>query len=139
VLLALGSLAPIVKSALPAVASPSGIDFAQLGYVFLAAAATCIGADKYLGYSSSWSRDTLAATAIKNAVADFRFSWVGLTAKRRGQRATDEDITAMTELCKDLITRVNKIIQEKTVSWDKESRNLQADLEAQTKAAGGSR
>src|SRR4051794_31775521 len=60
VLLILGRLAAIVKSAFPALASRSGPDVAQLGYVFLAGAAACIGADKYLGYSSSWSRNILA-------------------------------------------------------------------------------
>jgi hypothetical protein len=138
VLLTIGGLAPLVKAAFPMIGTRTGIDIAQLGYVFLAGGGACLGLDKYLGYSSAWSRYILAATAITMAISDFRLNWIGLTAKRRGQSPKDEDLTALIELCKVLNTKVNTILQDETVSWDKEARSLQSELDAKAKSGSPS-
>ena len=134
----MGGLCPIFKSTFPGFVAPANVDLPPLGYFFLAFAGACVAADRYLGYSSSWSRSILAATAINVALEDFRMNWARMTAIRRGERPTNAQIADLLESCKTLNSTIQKIMQEETVSWDKELRALQYELEGKTKAATAS-
>lgn len=132
-LVTIGGLSPLVKSAFPGLGAAWHIDIAQLGYFFLAFAAACMAADRYLGFSTSWARSMLAATAIGVAIEDFRVNWAHMTSLRRGERPSNAQIAEMMALFKTFNSTVQKIIQEETISWDQESRALQSELDATTK------
>lgn len=68
---AVGSVAPLLAATGAAFAA----GLAQWGYVALAGAGACIGADRAFGFSSGWIRYMITQLALEKALTDFRFSW----------------------------------------------------------------
>lgn len=100
----------------------------QLGYLFAAVAAALIGLDKFLGFSSSWTRYITAELSIQKSLDRFRIDWAIANAKP----ADDADKPGPGErlqILKDFSMEVSRIIEEETQVWVREFQSALLSME----------
>jgi hypothetical protein len=101
--------------------------------IALGVAATCIGLDRFFGFSSGWLRYIEAQTKIRNAIQIFaidcqleKLSWTNPTpALNQSKR--------LIVRAQALITEVNGIIEDETKKWANEFRDALGKLEETAK------
>jgi hypothetical protein len=95
----------------------------QLGYIFAAFATALIGFDKFMGFSSGWSRYMVAQLDIKTAISDFQASWVLASACLDHDADEKACGKKRLELIKAFLAKVNDIVGTETRGWIAEFQN----------------
>ncbi len=127
-LVSIGGLLPLLNTALGADTSTT---LAEWGYVCLAVAGACVGANRFFGVSSSWIRFISAHLKIQHAQETFRFQWGLFRASRAGQ-ATPPEGDVATEAIQRMLRFVELVhteVERETETWAKEFMSALADLE----------
>ena len=126
---ALGTLLPLIAAA------NRRVD-ARWGYVFLALAAACVGADRFFGYSSAWIRYMGSSAILEQDLAMFQIEWATLEAKWGGGEPTEDMMAECLAAIAAFIQQVLGQIRTETEAWMKEFTSNLAQLEAATRAKG---
>jgi len=98
-----------------------GTDIPSL-WVSLAVAvgAGALAADRYLGWSTGWTRYIKSELEIWDALESFELDWQEARAGWRGQEPSAEQVTRMLGLAKAFAERINTVVQEETRAWSEE-------------------
>jgi low affinity Fe/Cu permease len=123
-LFALGGLVPILKAAAPQWAQSLPFDFGQTGYLAIALAASCLGLDRFFGFSSGWIRYITTALAIERSREEFRLEWVDLMAKGGEARTTK-----LIQASKTFLLAMFSQVEHETQAWVAEFQSNLAQLE----------
>jgi hypothetical protein len=101
--------------------------------VLVGAAAALLALDKAFGFSSGWTRYTLAATNIGKALEEFRMDWNALIAKACPNPSPDQ-IQALIQRAKEFSVTVEGFVLQETKDWVTEFQSNMAQLEKDTTA-----
>ena len=136
ILTSAGGLMPIVSSlGTPTVNLPLvNLDLSQLGYLLLGLAASCVGYDRFFGYSSGWMRYITTKMTLEKNLAEFRLDWAMMVAKLGDQQPTPEQIQLMIQRLKEFLLLVNGHVEKETQAWISEFKTNIADLEKSAKS-----
>lgn len=96
--------------------------------VALALAATCVGLDRYFGFSSGWMRFMAAEQRLVRQRHDFEYSWNQLLATESGT-PTGDDVVKLVGLAHANVLVVQDIVAGETSDWLAEFRGALADAE----------
>ncbi|MCC9311983.1 SLATT domain-containing protein [Kitasatospora sp. RB6PN24] len=115
---------------------------AAWGYVALALAAGCLGADRVFGCSSGWMRDVSTAQALQRRLEAFQFDWasecvrevLGPTEGTAGE-AAERCLGVLRRFCED----VSELVRAETSEWMLEFRARMTQLPTQAPGSWGSR
>lgn len=133
----MGGLTPIISSlglqtAITANGFP-GLNAGQLGYLFLGLAASCVGVDKFFGFSSGWMRYITTMMALERALSSFRFEWAMLVAKLREKAPTPDQVQLMIQRIKEFLAAIDTEVDQETQSWVSEFKTNLAEIEKTAK------
>jgi hypothetical protein len=114
-------IAAVAGGALPLLSGTvHGIN-ANLGYVFLAAAAGCVAFDHFFGLSSGWMRDIAALQSLQGRLARFQLDWARWQARQAGVLGAAvspaDALSAALDLIDELTTSVAQLIEAETAQW----------------------
>lgn len=103
--------------------------------VALLVAATCVGLDRFFGYSSGWMRFLTTEMQIRHALHDFLLDW---ETRRAGWEGQDDpgaqEAEAGLQHCKRFMSEVNDILKAEMDTWVTEFRTAVADIDKAAKA-----
>lgn len=103
--------------------------------VALLVAASCVGLDRFFGYSSAWMRFLTTEMQIRHALHDFLLDWELRRAAWEGQEDPGaEEAEAGLKRCKAFLAEVNDILKAEMDSWVTEFRAAIADIDKAAKA-----
>ncbi|MFF5112378.1 SLATT domain-containing protein [Streptosporangium sp. NPDC000509] len=120
VLAAAGGLQPLASAA----GAGGGLGW---GYILLASAGVCVAFDHFLGLSSRWMRDMVAAQEIQSRLHDFQLDWAVLNARDAlDQRSIP--VEEYLELLRTFITDLSAIVTRETNEWVTEFQSGLAQL-----------
>jgi hypothetical protein len=126
-LLALGTVAPLLASGGFRVIG--GVQTIWLGYVCLAAAGTCLGADKLLSFSADWMRYVATALALQRILDRFLFNWaIAVTPLTNGCPDARKRAELLGSL-RDFVRQVRVEVGKETSEWATQYRQGLAELE----------
>lgn len=135
ILASLGALLPLVIAAISRFrGSEVRLVDAQWGYIAFAAAAACVAADKFYGFSTGWIRFMKTQLALERALSDLRYDWIVLVATLPGHEPTADQIQVMVHRLKDFVTFVRAQIEQETDAWVLEFQSNLADLASAVKS-----
>ena len=97
--------------------------------VALAVAATCIGLDRFFGFSSGWLRYIEAQLKIRNAVQVFVIDYQMEKLVWQGAQPDLDECKRLIARAKALSTDINAIIDNETKKWADEFRDALGKLE----------
>lgn len=115
-------LAAAVAGILPVLATILGTDGKYAvnpawASVLLAVAAVLVGVDYFCGFTSAWGRYLRAEQAISRLCYEFQFDWEILRVGWSGQEPPTAHITQSIERIKELVLRVQQVIDDETAAW----------------------
>lgn len=132
VLASVGALLPLVITAVSRFAEfnvrMKDLVDAQWGYIAFAAAAACVAADKFYGFSTGWIRFMKTQLGLERALSDLRYDWVTLLAKLEDKEPTPDQIQLMLLRLKDFVLFVRGQIEQETDAWVLEFQSNLADF-----------
>ena len=102
--------------------------------VALAIAATCIGVDRFFGFSSGWLRYIEAQTKIRQAIQDFVIDCQMERMKWQNEQPDLEQSERLVGRAKALTTTINSIVENETKKWADEFRDALGRLEEAAEA-----
>jgi len=105
----------------------------QLGYIALALAAACVGADKFFGFSSGWMRYMLTQLSLQKALAEFQLGWMLLWADIDKQQPTPEQRKKILQYLIDFQAKLFTEINQETQTWMIEFQSNLIQLERSTR------
>jgi hypothetical protein len=88
--------------------------------VALAIAATCVGLDRFFGFSSAWMRFLTTEMQIRNTLHGFHLDREIQLASLAGREPTEIEIQEMLYLCKETLSNLNLILKEEMDAWVQE-------------------
>jgi hypothetical protein len=142
----LALLAVAVAAAVPILAEMwqnAGVPVIQAGFAALAllVAGTCVGIDRFFGFSSAWMRFITAELAISDALHRFHFDWQTLKAGWATRDPDDDQLAEGLAACRALLVEVHDTIREETGRWVEEFRSAieEIDTAARARAEVGKR
>ncbi|GAA4592681.1 SLATT domain-containing protein [Planotetraspora phitsanulokensis] len=86
------------------------------GYVLLAAAGVCVAFDHFLGLSSGWMRDMVAAQRIQHRLVEFQLDWAAMNA-RDAIGPDQSTVHEYLELLRSFMSDISLITAEETSEW----------------------
>src|SRR5690606_33827087 len=101
----------------------------QLGYLFLALAAACVGVDRFFGFSRGWMRYITAALVLERLLSEFRLEWAMMRAKFGGRSPSPEQVQLMLQSIKEFLLRVDGEVEKETQEWIAEFQSSLAEIE----------
>ncbi|WP_254552452.1 SLATT domain-containing protein [Kitasatospora sp. MMS16-BH015] len=115
---------------------------ADWGYVSLALAAACVGADRAFGLTSGWMRDISTSQALQRRLEAFQFDWasecvrevLGPTEGTAGE-AAERCLGVLRRFCED----VSDMVRTETAEWMLEFRASMTQLPTQSPGPWGGR
>ena len=126
VLGSLGGLVPLLMATdiFPEDAN-SGLNPEAWGYVAIAVAALLIGADKLLGFSTTWMRFMQTHLRIQKSLTIFRYDWTIEVSKLADRPPDDIAYTVLLGHLKQLVESIEAEVEQETRSWvDEFNRSL---------------
>ncbi|WP_339924225.1 SLATT domain-containing protein [uncultured Cyclobacterium sp.] len=106
----------------------------QLGYLFLALAASCIATDKFFGFSSGWMRYMKTAQILMKQLSEFRLDWTMMIANLGGKSPTNEQTQLIIQKLKEFISAVDSQVEQETLAWISEFQTSLSDIERTVKS-----
>jgi hypothetical protein len=106
----------------------------QYGYIALAIAATCIGLDKFMGFSSSWMRYIITDFSLQKALAEFQTDWILMWSEVENDSPTKEQQEKILCHLKNFRLKIQTEIQQETQMWTNEFQSNLAQLQMSTRA-----
>lgn len=100
-------------------AAPSRIDTTPVIGVIAAIGPVLLGLDKALGFTTSWIRYIVTATAINREITSFETDWFELMAKSSSPMVQSEYL-ALIARAKQLLNTVQALLAQETGTWAKE-------------------
>jgi len=132
ILFAVGGAVPVVQAALPSLskqAALGAVEFSQLGYLFLGAAAACLAFDRFFGFSSGWMRYMTTASALEALLEQFRMDWAERTARLRGRPPSPAQMEELIQICRSTAASVHSAVEHETLAWVAEFQSGLARME----------
>jgi hypothetical protein len=125
VLSTLGGLVPLIQAAgLSSIVSNiipfaifNGLQFGQIGYLFIALAAGAYAFDKFFGYSSGWIRYLTTMLALERSLEEFRLEWMRLIIALGRKEPTPADYEKFLDISKNVIVGVRAQVEQETQAW----------------------
>ena len=104
--------------------------------VLAAVVAVLVALDRFMGWSTSWTRFIVAATDIRQAIAEFEFAWQQERLKWTTDPPTREQTQQAIEVVKRFALKVAQIVHDETAAWVAEFQSVlrQLDESAKVKA-----
>lgn len=102
--------------------------------VALLVAATCVGIDRFFGFSSGWMRFLTTEMQIRRALHDFLLDWETRRAGWEGKDLGAQEAEAGLQHCKLFMSEVNDILKAEMDTWVTEFRAAVADIDKAAKA-----
>lgn len=131
----LGGIAPVAESTFGPLKGAITVSGTGVGYLFLAAAAACLGLDRYAGFSSTWMRRITTAQELTRLVVDFRVQWPPLLATVEGKATvTEADVKPLFDRIAKLAGDAEDLIKEETQLWKVEFQSSFSQLEKASQA-----
>ncbi|MCG3211538.1 MAG: hypothetical protein FOGNACKC_05184 [Anaerolineae bacterium] len=97
--------------------------------VAIAVAATALGLDRFFGFSSAWMRFITSQLKLEARQEMFQFEWLETRASWQGQPPTYEQARAMVNRCAQFAAEVSTIVEQETLQWVSEFRNVLTGLD----------
>ncbi len=119
-----GGLSPIFESI-----NLLSVQFCQYGYLAFALAATCVGIDKFMGFSTSWMRYMMTAIRLQKSLADFQSDWNILWMDIEDNKPTKTQQKLLMQRTKAFHLKVVQEIEQETQLWTNEFQSSLSQLE----------
>jgi hypothetical protein len=111
------------------VSAVNGLPGAEgFGYVAIAVAALLVGADKLLGFSTTWMRFMQTHLRMQKAITIFQYEWAMEVAKYSDQRPDDIVYELLIGHLKRLVETIETAVEEETKTWVDEFNSRLAQL-----------
>jgi hypothetical protein len=131
ILTALGGLMPVLQGLFE---TGTFAVFGQIGYVFLALAAACVGFDKFFGFSSGWVRFMTTEMAIQQDLAEFQMDWMLLMAEMGEKQPSSDMIQKTLQRLKEFRLQIMSRISQEMQAWAGEFNSNLLQLERSVQA-----
>jgi hypothetical protein len=102
--------------------------------VLLAAAALLVSLDYFFSFTSGWIRYLEAQQKIARALYEFQFDWESLRAGWAGRQPAPEQVNAALGRLKEMILRVQQVVEDETAAWAAEFRSTLQRLDEAARA-----
>lgn len=119
-----GGLSPILESI-----QLFGAQFCQYGYFAFALAATCVGIDRFMGFSTSWMRYMMTSIRLQKALADFQSDWNILWSDVENNTPTKTQQKLLMQRAKTFYLKIIQEIEQETQLWTNEFQSRLSQLE----------
>lgn len=131
ILTALGGLMPVLQGLF---GTGTFAAFGQIGYIFLALAAACVGFDKFFGFSSGWVRFMTTEMAIQQDLAEFQMDWMLLMAEMGEKQPSSDMIQKVLLRLKEFRLQIIRRISQEMQMWAGEFNSNLLQLEKSVQA-----
>ena len=129
-LTSIGTLIPLLQG-IPLFESSinSDFDIGQWGYIAFALAASCVGMDRFFGFSSAWMRCMTTEMRLQKSLGNFQMNWIILSSQLKIEQPDDEMRQKMLHLLQSFYLEIAEHIQEEMQLWVNEFHNNLIQLE----------
>lgn len=123
-------------------ASAETADWTEYSYLAFAIAGAAVLADRWIGSSAAWLRQTSTWLALTKELTEFRFDWAlasrkfdeALAAAPANSGVTSAEVEAMVTLLKQFVGRVHEQVRQETEVWAKRFEQITEELGKRVKA-----